>query len=106
MKSIRGSIKPTRAHGGKQVTVKVGAGENGLQFKPAVLKIDAGTKIRFEWTGKGGSHNVKVPELDRTSPLQYKKQASFEVTFEEPGEFRYFCTPHEVAGMKGLVLVE
>jgi len=31
---------------------------------------------------------------------------SYEHTFELPGEYRYFCIPHEYGGMKGTVYVE
>ena len=30
----------------------------------------------------------------------------FSVTFEEPGEYDYFCIPHEQAGMIGTIYVE
>ena len=106
VKSIRGSIEPRDAQGKQEVTVKVGAGENGLQFKPTVVKIDPGTRVRFEWTGKGGSHNVQFEDLDKGAPLQYEKEATYEMTISESGTLRYFCSPHQVVGMKGLILVE
>jgi plastocyanin len=31
---------------------------------------------------------------------------TYEHTFETPGEYRYFCIPHEVGGMKGTIVVE
>jgi len=31
---------------------------------------------------------------------------TYEHTFEVPGEYRYFCIPHEVGGMKGTIYVE
>lgn len=31
---------------------------------------------------------------------------TYEHTFETPGEYPYFCIPHEVSGMTGIVVVE
>jgi len=31
---------------------------------------------------------------------------TYELTLEQPGTYRYFCIPHEEAGMKGTVVVE
>lgn len=31
---------------------------------------------------------------------------TYEHTFEQPGEYDYFCIPHEAAGMVGTVIVE
>lgn len=31
---------------------------------------------------------------------------TFEVTFDVPGTYRYFCVPHEAQGMTGTIVVE
>ena len=31
---------------------------------------------------------------------------TFEVTFDEPGTYKYFCLPHEGSGMKGTIIVK
>jgi plastocyanin len=31
---------------------------------------------------------------------------TFEVTFDEPGTYTYFCIPHESSGMKGTITVK
>lgn len=31
---------------------------------------------------------------------------TYEVTFETPGTYRYFCIPHETQGMTGTIVVE
>lgn len=31
---------------------------------------------------------------------------TYEVTLDEPGTYRYFCIPHENAGMTGTIVVE
>ena len=105
VQSIRGLVQPKDARDQQTVTVKVGAGENGLQFQPAVVRVDPGTTLRFEWTGNGGSHNVNPLDLDRASPLQYEQGDTYELTLSQAGSYRYICTPHRVVDMKGLVVV-
>jgi plastocyanin len=38
--------------------------------------------------------------------LLFAPQESFEITFDEPGEYNYYCEPHRGAGMVGKVIVE
>ncbi|ERH04146.1 MAG: hypothetical protein J07HR59_01274 [Halorubrum sp. J07HR59] len=40
-----------------QVTIGVGVG-GGRAYGPAAARITVGTTVRWEWTGKGGQHNV------------------------------------------------
>jgi plastocyanin len=35
-----------------------------------------------------------------------KPGEEFEVTLEAPGEYRYFCIPHESSGMRGTIVVK
>ncbi len=93
------------ARGNSTVPVRVGGGD-GLAFDPPAVHIDPETTIRWEWTGRGGSHNVVA--IDGTfksgAPTANRDQA-FTYTFSEPGSTSYYCLPHRVSGMKGLVLV-
>ena len=34
------------------------------------------------------------------------QEGTYEVTFDEPGTYEYFCIPHEQQGMRGTVEVE
>jgi len=91
--------------GEDSVTVEVGAGD-GFAFDPAGIRVDAGTTVTWEWTGEGGQHNV-VNENDAfESELIDEEGHTFEYTFEETGNSRYFCQPHKQQGMKGAVVVE
>lgn len=91
--------------GADEVTVDVGAGENGLRFAPPAIRISPGTTVAWEWTGEGGEHNVA--EVDGAFASEQTDEAghTFERTFEEPGEVRYVCDPHAAAGMRGAVVV-
>ncbi|MDY6780150.1 MAG: halocyanin domain-containing protein [Halobacteria archaeon] len=97
--------------GQSEVTVKVGVGDRNYAFGPAVVKVSPGTKVVWEWTGKGGSHNVVAKEgtgvqLMKSSNLKSKKGATYSHTFDTAGTYKYFCTPHRSLGMKGVVVVE
>jgi halocyanin-like protein len=92
--------------GEDEVTVEVGAGEGGLAFAPAAVRVDAGTTVVWEWTGEGGSHNVTSTEESDSefeSELMGDSGATFEQTFEEAGVQLYFCSPHQAQGMLGAV---
>jgi halocyanin-like protein len=89
------------------VAISVGADGNGsgLAFAPAAVRVSTGTRVVWEWTGKGGDHNV-VHEGDAfASELVSTAGHSFTHTFDEAGEYKYVCTPHAYLNMKGVVVV-
>ncbi|KAB1188815.1 MULTISPECIES: halocyanin domain-containing protein [Haloferax] len=94
--------------GESEVTVAVGADGNGggFAFGPAAIKVSPGTTVVWEWTGNGGTHNVLHREGEFESELTALEGTTFEHTFEETGEYRYVCVPHETLGMVGIVVVE
>ncbi|ELZ35555.1 halocyanin domain-containing protein [Halorubrum tebenquichense] len=105
-----GNYEGTRdLRGQSEVTVSVGAGENGLLFDPPAILIDPGTTVVWEWTGQGGAHNVvEENEVFSSGETVAEEGSTFEYTFEDAGEgdvFRYVCEPHAGAGMKGAVAV-
>jgi halocyanin-like protein len=96
------------ARGESEVTVQVGAGDQGLAFDPTLLWVDTGTTITFEWTGNGGSHNVQTVEgggpasLDSGDPVGEEGATyEFEATEEAAGITHYHCVPHTAVGMHG-----
>ncbi|RDI70089.1 halocyanin domain-containing protein [Halopelagius longus] len=93
--------------GTSEVTVAVGAsGNNGnYAFDPAAVRVDAGTTVVWEWTGKGASHNVSAEDGTFESEMTDEEGHTFEHTFEEGGTHKYVCTPHKAMGMKGAVVV-
>lgn len=98
----------TDATGTENVTVAVGAEGNGayFAFDPAAVRVDIGATVTWEWTGKGGSHNVSAVEGDHfRSELASEEGHTFDWTAENPGQFLYVCEPHEGAGMKGAIVV-
>jgi halocyanin-like protein len=93
--------------GQSEVTVAVGAPGNGgdLAFSPAAIRVDPGTTVIWEWTGKGGGHNVVAEDGSFESELTAEAGTTFEHTFESEGTVKYKCVPHETLGMKGAVAV-
>ncbi|XVH31390.1 halocyanin domain-containing protein [Haloferacaceae archaeon DSL9] len=85
-----------------EVTVAVGSG-GGRGYDPAAVRITPGTTVVWEWTGRGAQHNVA--EIDGAFESEYyvDEGETFEHTFEEPGLYRYVCTPHQAQGMVGAV---
>ncbi|MCL9815354.1 halocyanin domain-containing protein [Natronocalculus amylovorans] len=100
------------ARGEEEVTVQVGAGDDGLAFDPTGLWVDPGTTITFEWTGAGGAHNVvgddgpAADDLDSGDPVDEEGYTyEFEVTEEHEGITNYDCVPHISVNMFGGIAV-
>jgi halocyanin-like protein len=92
--------------GSSSVTVQVGTGTDGFQFDPPAISVDAGTTVTWEWTGEGSAHNVVAEDGGFESELTDEEGFTFEQTFDDSGEVRYYCNPHKTMGMKGVVVVE
>ena len=94
--------------GSSATTVEVGV-DNGGQpygFGPAAIEVSTGTKVVWEWTGRGSSHNVIDEGGAFESELVAEEGHTFSYTFEETGTYKYSCQPHKALGMKGVVVVE
>ena len=94
------------ARGESEVTVSVGAGDQGLAFDPTQLWVDTGTTITWEWTGNGGAHNVQTVDDGGPASLDSGQAVgeegatySYELTEEDAGITHYHCVPHTSVGM-------
>ena len=96
------------ATGQSEFTITVGAEGNGgaFAFAPPAVHVDPGTTLLFEWTGEGGAHNAVSDEgpIDSGSPVA-EEGVNYELTIEEGGIHKYYCSPHQGQGMKGAVVV-
>ncbi|MFB6179371.1 MAG: halocyanin domain-containing protein [Halorientalis sp.] len=92
--------------GQKEVTVQVGAGSTNLAFGPAAVHVDNGATVKWEWTGKGGAHNVVSNDdvFNSGSPTG-SAGVNYEYTFKKDGVYNYHCKPHEASGMKAAIVV-
>jgi len=75
-------------------------------FNPPVIKIAEGDTVTFTSTDRGhnsASTKGMLPE----GAADWKGGINDEITvpFDKPGVYGYHCTPHQSAGMVGLVLV-
>lgn len=91
-----------------ETTVRTGTWANDAYwgFSPPAIAISPGTPVTWEWTGRGGPHNVveqnRVFDSGRAVSAEH---TTFNYTFDTPGIFKYDCRPHANAGMKGAVFV-
>lgn len=103
--NYRGTVE---ARGRDAVTIEVGVqGDSGYyKFGPAAVAVSPGTELSWEWTGRGGTHNVRehTDEFDSGDPVD-DEGTSFEYTTDQPGTYRYLCDPHQSLGMRAAVFV-
>jgi pseudoazurin len=81
-------------------------GKESMVYSQKVVKINTGDTVFWKATTKG--HNVEfikggVPEGVGKFKTKYNVDAQF--TFEVPGIYAYWCTPHKNMGMIGFVVV-
>jgi len=89
------------------VIVKMGSDRGQLVFEPKEVTLKAGDTIKWI-NNKAFPHNIVFEGHDELShkKLAQKPKAEFESTFNEVGEFSYYCSPHRGAGMAGKIIVE
>jgi len=76
----------------------------GMRFYPKTIEIPAGTTV--EWVNESdGWHNVVLQDGSFSSSL-VKKGETIRYTFSKSGTYRYYCQPHRIMGMKGVVVVK
>ena len=78
---------------------------NKMVYSQDIARVDVGETITWVPTSKG--HNVEMIAGPNGANLPKKSKNSKEVsiTFEVPGIYYYWCTPHKGKGMIGLVVV-
>ena len=83
------------------VTVEMLTGT--YEFRPAEVSITPGTTIT--WLNVSGSHTTTSETGVWDSGERLSEGQSFSFTFQDPGEFPYYCAPHRDRGMVGTVIV-
>ena len=92
---------------GKAYAAEIQMGAGGmLVFEPCELTINAGDTVTFV-NNELPPHNVIFTDHDELShgDLAFTAGESFDVTFEQPGDYAFQCDPHAGAGMKGVIHV-
>ena len=78
---------------------------NKMIYNEEIVKVEVGETVTWVPVTKG--HNVEMiagPD-GATLPKKSKNRKEFSMTFEVPGIYYYWCTPHKGMGMIGLVVV-
>ncbi len=73
-------------------------------FDPPVVVIHAGDSVVWVNETAGGWHDVQSYEGEFSSG-RMEWGDTFVHTFEEPGVYGYYCSPHVIDGMQGAVVV-
>ncbi|MFP4625294.1 MAG: halocyanin domain-containing protein [Natronomonas sp.] len=98
--------------GNSDVTIMNGDGPEGLSVNPPAVRIDVGTTVTWEWTGRGGAHNVVSRDQ---SDFDYESDGgdlvddeghTWSFTFDEAGTALYHCEAHTAQGQHGAIVVE
>ena len=103
----------------EDATVTMGEGH---RFAPDVAVVQAGTVVTFvnesseahtvtAYDGapahfSSGGFGSEEEARDNLADALVGQEGTYEVTFDEPGTYRYFCIPHEDQGMKATIEVE
>ncbi len=97
------------SHGAMNVVEMLNKGPDGNDrqvFNPPVLQVAEGESVMFKATDRG--HNSAADEKmmpEGAEAWKGKIGQDIEVTFDVPGVYGYYCTPHRSVGMVGLILV-
>ena len=73
-------------------------------FSEEIVKVEVGDTVTWLPTSKG--HNVEMVASPNQMEFKSKNNKEVKITFDTPGIYYYWCTPHKGMGMIGLVVVE
>ena len=76
---------------------------NKMVYSKEIASIEVGDTVTWVPTDKG--HNVEVISSPNDLKFKSKNNKEAKITFEVPGLYLYWCTPHKGMGMIGLVVV-
>ena len=76
---------------------------NKMVYSEEIVRIEVGDTITWVPTSKG--HNVEMISSPNDIKFKSKNNKEAKITFEVPGLYLYWCTPHKGRGMIGLVVV-
>lgn len=94
---------PYAIAGETHVVKMLNAGADGIMvYEPAFLKINVGDTVHFQDTTPG--HNA-VSEITPSGEKWEVGYTGGKVTFTDEGVHLYYCTPHKMMGMYGVIQV-
>lgn len=101
-----GTLSDRRDESSVDITVGASGNEGYFAFDPNALYVERGTEIVFEWTGRGGAHDVTWEDADLGDSESTSSAAkTYAVTIDEPGVYLYSCGSHAPTGGRGAIVV-
>ena len=79
------------------------AAGNKMVYSEEIASIEVGDTVTWVPTNK--NHNVEMISSPNDLKFKSKNNKEAKITFEVPGLYLYWCTPHKGMGMIGLVVV-
>ena len=76
---------------------------NKMVYSEEIARVEVGDTITWVPSAKG--HNVEMISSPNNMKFKSKNNKEAKITFEDPGLYLYWCTPHKGMGMIGLVVV-
>ena len=76
---------------------------NRMVYSQEIAKVEVGDTVTWLPTSKG--HNVEMISSPNDMKFKSKNGKEAKITFDTPGVYYYWCTPHKGMGMIGLVVV-
>ena len=76
---------------------------NKMVFSQEVVKVEIGDSVTWLPSSKG--HNVEMISSPNKMKFKSKNGKEAKITFDTPGIYYYWCTPHKGMGMIGLLVV-
>jgi len=75
-------------------------------FSAPTITIDRGTSVR--WRSTTGTFHTVTPDGHQAFAARQMNASgeTFDVRFDAPGRYRYYCEPHRALGMTGEVVVQ
>ena len=77
-----------------------------MVYSDDIAHINSGDTITWLPTSKGHNVEFKAGPDGWEIPKKSKMNKQYSYTFEQPGVYYYWCTPHKGMGMIGLVVVD
>ena len=76
---------------------------NRMVYSQEIVEVSVGSTVTWISTDKG--HNVEIKASPNDMKFKSKNGKETSITFDTPGIYYYWCTPHKGQGMVGLVVV-
>ncbi|MDB3880146.1 plastocyanin/azurin family copper-binding protein [Alphaproteobacteria bacterium] len=76
---------------------------NRMVYSQEIAKVEVGDTVTWLPASKG--HNVEIISSPNKMRFKSKNSKEAKITFDTPGIYYYWCTPHKGMGMIGLVVV-